>query len=250
MDLLFSTFSPLSAAMEKLAEKAIIKYDKPPDLLRFLPAIYHEEGERRFSPLWAILYIIQETFDSIEEKIDHVEDYFDIHTAPTRDKNGRNDFLSWLASLVAFHFDETWPETKKRYVLRIAVDLYKLRGTITYLKYMIVLYFGIEVEIREWEWPHGMQIGTSGKIGVDTVLFDRPNLNHCFTLTWVPDPSLKEDEIKKKIPRIRALIDREKPIHTRCYFRIKPEEAPPFLFGPEDGPEDVPEDDIPLFTKL
>lgn len=192
-----------------------------PKYQRFLPGIYHEDAEREESPLYAILHVMEQTFGSIEETIDHIERYFDVYQTPAGMVKGEKDFLSWLAQWVAMDLEKDWSERKRRFVTKSAVEIYKLRGTLTGLNYLLALYFGIEVEIREWTWPQGMQIGVRNTIGIDTVLHERPNLNFCFVILWQVPPGEQTNELISKIKKIRALVDREKPAHTKCYFHIK-----------------------------
>ncbi len=193
---------------------------KIPKYTRYLPAIYHEDAEQPESPLYTILHVLEDIFGGIEIIIDHIEQYFDVKHTPAGMNKGKKDFLSWLAQWVAMEPEQDWSERKRRYVVKHAVDIYTLRGTVTGLNYILALYFGIEVETREWTWPQGMQIGVRNTIGWDTVLHERPNLNFCFVIIWKAPPD--ENELIHKIKKIRARIDREKPAHTKCYFHVKP----------------------------
>ena len=70
--------------------------------------------------------------------------------------------------------------------------------------------------------------GTS-TIGVDTVLYNRPNLNHVFKITWkIYPPGYSKEELSMRIKKMRALVDREKPIHTDYFFEIIPVVPLPF----------------------
>jgi phage tail-like protein len=198
-------------------------HNRTPDSIKYLPAVFHGEAEERHSPLWALLLTIEHFFGQIEDRIKHIEQNFDIYQAHTFSGEAREnkDFLSWLFTWVAFDPDQSWSEQKKRYVLGKAAELYTYRGTITGLRYMLDLFFGIEVEVSEWTWPRGMQVGVQNTIGIDTVLHEKPNLNHCFVITWHVPPSESGAALRQKVKKIRALIDRERPGHTRCYFAVR-----------------------------
>lgn len=199
--------------------KFVEKINREPKLAAHLPGIFHREAEKKLSPLWALLLLIEDNFGSITKVIDKIETYFDIWRAPDGTE-GEPDFVTWLGSWVGLIPGQDWPVQKKRYVLSIAADLHKYRGTITGLRSMLALFFEIEVEIEEWTWPEVMQIGVRNTIGVDTRIADQFNINHCFTVTWKPEPKDITKDLVFKIANIRAMIDREKPAHTFCYFKV------------------------------
>ncbi|MCP5049206.1 MAG: hypothetical protein GY940_18700 [bacterium] len=204
--------------LETIVDIIESQYDRTPKWLNYLPAIFHEEGDRKRSPLWTLLLLMEDNFKTVSDKIEDIDRYFDIDRAPDGDFPGEEDFLSWIASWVELIPEQHWPEEKKRYAVRQAPHLYKHRGTITGLSYMLTLFFGIDVEVREWTWPRAMQIGVRSTIGVDTRLVNRPDINHCFVVIWKPE--IIGEDIRDKIRRIRDLIDREKPVHTLCYFHV------------------------------
>lgn len=203
--------------MDQLYKKIreLYENEKAAGPIRYLPGIYHEEAEKKFSPFWALLHVVEHTFDSIEEKLDRIETYFDIRETPAE------EFLPWLTSWIGLEPEQDWSEQKKRFALKIAADLYKRRGTPAGLVYMVSFYFDIEVEIEEWVWPRAMQVGVHNTIGVNTRLHGRPNKHHCFALTWKVPRDQNNTDLPYKIRRIRALIDREKPAHTECFFIVK-----------------------------
>jgi phage tail-like protein len=194
--------------------------ERNPKLAAYLPGIFHEEAEKKLSPLWALLLLMEDNFGSVSAIIDDIDRYFDIHRAPVAATGDKPDFVTWLGTWVALIPDRNWPEQKKRHALDIAVDLHKLRGTIPGLKYMLDLFFEIDVEINEWTWPDSMQMGVHNTIGMDTRIDHQYNINHCFTVTWKPEPEELGPDLKQKIADIRAMIDREKPAHTFCFFNV------------------------------
>lgn len=196
-------------------------HNRTPMLLNYLPAIFHPEAGKKHSPLWTLLLMIEDNFASISKIIDDIDRYFDIYRVPDGSKEGETDFLSWLGSWLGLIPEKNWPEAKKRYALRIAVQLHKFRGTVTGLHYMLALFFEIDVKIEQWTWPDSMQTGILDTIGVDTRIDDRYDINNSFMVTWEPIPEeLKEPGFREKVANIRALIDREKPAHTWCYFNV------------------------------
>jgi phage tail-like protein len=182
-------------------------------LLRNLPSIYHEQATSSESPLSAILHIGQDLFDGLHALTDDVPRFFDVEKAPA--VPGR-DFLSWLASWVDLDLLESWPERKRRRIVGIAADLYRARGTASGMRKMIAEFYGIDVEIEEWAWPEGMVIGRRSGIGVNTRLLEDPDLDRCFQVRWRPEQQPPDDLVR----RVRALIDREKPAHTKSFLLI------------------------------
>ena len=184
------------------------------ELARFLPAIYHRYAEEAENPLGALLVIAEEIFSGFDENIKELNKYFDAYTTPV---GANKDFLTWLASWVVLELDNSSSEEKKRFLIRNAAKLYRLRGTFPGLKYASELYFGIDVEIKEWAWKAGMVIGLNSEIGLDTHLMEKQTA-HCFTVTChfprpIPDKSVA-------IRKIRKLLDLVKPAHTKYYLEI------------------------------
>lgn len=196
-----------------------------PDAIHYLPEIYHDQTVRRGSPLAALLTVIEETFGSIEAFIDNLDRYFDIMRAPdgsgkTPDgKRYEEDFLPWLASWLELPLDHRWSSEKRRYVLKAAAYFYEFQGTKAGLRYLLQIYFGIRVEIIEWQWPIGMRVGVRNTIGVDTRLHENPDRNYCFVVKWNA-PVMEDEELREMVQAIRRFIDRVRPVHTKCFFIV------------------------------
>jgi phage tail-like protein len=205
--------APIMEAVQEL-------YERTPKLAAHLPGIFHQAAEQKFSPLWALLLLMEDNFGSIARTIDEIDKYFDIWRAPAGVISDEPDFVTWLGTWVELIPQQSWTVQKKRYALSIAAELHKYRGTITGLHNMLALFFEIDVEINEWTWPKGMQIGVHNTIDVDTRIDDQYNINHCFTVTWKPKPEEIGPELKQKVADIRTMIDREKPAHTFCFFNV------------------------------
>ncbi len=201
------------------------KIKKETGLINYLPALYQQQAKEGYNPVSALLLIFEHSFSEFEKTIDIVDTYFDPYlTTGEQDKSGR-DFLSWLASWVNLGLDELWSERKKRYLIRNAAILFRYRGALIGLKYIIEQFFDINVEIKEWDWPQGMEIGKYSSVGIDTVLMEQLDTKLCFMVIWKPPHADVKPELLKKI---RTVIDLEKPAHTRCYFQLKfPEEKMP-----------------------
>ena len=178
----------------------------------FLPAIYRTMIYEGHTHLRDYLWIIRHMFDSVGDKVNNIARLFDPYETPS-------DFLPWLASWIGFVLDEDWPEGKKRYLLRRAVDYYRIRGTIKGLKLFLSIFVGVEPEIIENAWPfRGFQIEVNSTMDIDTIIFPVVNTSHCF----IVDIPLEPDEISEyTIVKIHDIIRAEKPAHTMYYLRFK-----------------------------
>ena len=206
--------------MSPVVETVQAAHERSPRLAAYLPGMFHEEAEKAFSPLRALLLLMEDNFDSVSRTIDRIDTYFDIHRAPSGQLSGQPDFLSWLGTWVGLTPESDWSDEKKRYVLSIAAELHKYRGTVSGLRTMLALYFEIDVEVEEWTWPPGMRTGIAGTGGIDTRIDHEYPIEQCFTVTWEPGLEDRGPGLKHKIASVRQMIDREKPAHTFCYFNV------------------------------
>lgn len=178
----------------------------------FLPGIYRTSIYEGHTHLRDFLWIFRHMFDSVSFEVDNIPKMFDPYETPEK-------FLPWLASWIGFVLDEDWPVEKKRYLLRRAVDYYRIRGTVRGLKLFLSIFVGVEPEIIENAWPfNGFQIDVHSTMDFDTIIFPVVNLSHCF----IVDMPLEPDEISEyTIVKIHDIIRSEKPAHTMYYLRFK-----------------------------
>lgn len=186
--------------------------DEPVDLAGYLPGIFQEAAERDDSPLSAILYAAGREFAEIEGVLDEQDRFFDPVEAPV----GERDFVAWLAAWVDLPVDESWSERKRRALVSSAAKLYRTRGTVAGLIETLRLFFDIQVEVEEWQWPRGMEIGMRSAIGLDTRLIEDADTNRCFQIRW----RLESPPEERLVRRVRAVIDRERPANTACFLII------------------------------
>lgn len=181
-------------------------------LLDYLPGVYRTSVYEGSPFLRDFLWIIRTFYDQLNDKIDDLHKLF-------RPYETDPEFLPWLASWVGFILDENWPEEKKRYLLRRAVDYYKVRGTVKGLKLYLSYFVGVEPEIIENSWPFsGFQIDVHSTIEVDSIIFPPVNRSHCFIVNIPIDPTEVDDQL---IIKIHDIIRSEKPAHTMYYLRFK-----------------------------
>jgi phage tail-like protein len=183
--------------------------------VKWLPSIYQRNDINGRNFYRDFLWIIQHLFGSIEEILDVIHAYFDPYEAPEK-------FLPWLASWSAMIIEEDWPIEKKRRLIRKAIELYRIRGTVKGLKLFIALFTGHEPEIKENVWPfRGWRIGVTSEIAVDTVVLPPVNLAHTFIVEM---PVSYKDVSPEAVIRIHEIIQMEKPANTQYYLRFAAEE--------------------------
>ena len=178
----------------------------------FLPGIFRTSIYEGHTHIRDYLWIIRHMFDSVADKVNNIARLFDPYETPA-------EFLPWLAGWIGFVLDEDWPEGKKRYFLRRAVDYYRIRGTVKGLKLFLSIFVGVEPEIIENAWPfRGFQIEVYSTMDVDTIIFPVVNMSHCF----IVDIPLEPEEVSEyTIVKIHDIIRAEKPAHTMYYLRFK-----------------------------
>src|SRR5438105_2557488 len=149
---------PLRGQMVYVGEKVALTVSRE-SYIKWLPSIYQRSDVTGRNFLREMLWIVQHLFGSIEEVLDVIHTYFDPYETP-------QEFLPWLAGWTAMIVDEDWPLDKKRRLIKKAIELYKIRGTVKGVKLFISLFTGHEPEIVENAWPfRGFQIGLSSGVG-------------------------------------------------------------------------------------
>lgn len=111
--------------------------ESPTPLGPLLPAIYQEDefSMRFISGFDDVLAPVLLTLDCLI-------DYFDPALTPT-------DFLEWLAGWVGIEVDESWETARRRAAVATAVEMYRMRGTISGLRANLEVLSGGQVEISD-----------------------------------------------------------------------------------------------------
>jgi phage tail-like protein len=102
-----------------------------------LPAVYQEDPFAQ-----ALTAGLDDVLSPIFASLDNLDAYLDPDLGP-------DDFLAWLAGWVGTELDDAWPEERRRALVRRAVEIYRVRGTIDGLRAHIELVTGGRVEIVE-----------------------------------------------------------------------------------------------------
>ncbi|MEZ4401733.1 MAG: phage tail protein [Kofleriaceae bacterium] len=184
--------------------------------LQNLPALYRRSDAVGHNVVRDICFIFEHMFGALEQKIDENYRYYDPHSTPA-------EFLPWLASWMAFTVDLSWPEPRKRALIKRAVDLYRIRGTKRALALFLKLFTGYEPTIDENVWPFkGFRVESEARIGIDSVILPPVNLAHCYIIT-VP---INVNEVTPElILRVHQIVSMEKPSHTHYYLKFLEEEG-------------------------
>jgi phage tail-like protein len=202
--------------------------------LRYLPDTYQEdEKNREFLQCFLSLF---ETFMSCsEEQIFDFTRYLDPLAVP-------EGFIPWLSSWLAIAYDENWPLTKKRLLIRLAPQLYKKRGTPRVLSQIIELYYDIppiiieqfQLEcIRNREKSKEEEEKTSEPSCNSTLsmeeIVDRLYGTSPYRFTVVVPPRWEDPKSRVKKARevtnperntLQRIVDMEKPAHTEACLQV------------------------------
>jgi phage tail-like protein len=200
-------------------------------LQRYLPAIYREESvQASFLDRW--LANFEGFYTHLEDQINLFPNLIDPRTAPA-------EALEWLASWMGLLLDPQWSERRRRFFIRHAMDLYRLRGTPLGLELVLRLYVDDTNQINDDLFRRGRD-GGHGSVSALTrrspvrvsedfrtvmLLADAAeptdtahprthnDVAHHFTIT------ITRDESRVKEDMIRRIAELEKPAHTS--FTIK-----------------------------
>lgn len=185
--------------------------------MRWLPSIYQRSDPAGRNFVRDLLWITQHLLGAIEDRLDVIHTYFDPYEAPA-------EFLPWLASWTSMIVDEDWPIEKKRLLIKKAIELYKIRGTVKGLKLFIALFTDHEPEIVENAWPfRGFRIGVTSGIAIDSIILPPVHLAHAFIVEM---PVTYKDVSIESVIRLHEIIQLEKPSHTSYYLRFLAERRP------------------------
>jgi len=160
-----------------------------------LPAIYTQNDF-----IGRFLLIFEHLLLPVDRQIDHLALLFDPRHTPA-------ELLPWLASWVNLVLDETWPEAKRRELIRSAVELYQWRGTSRGLKEYLRIYTGVTPEIYEpvTRMDLSKKVDARGRLAA-----------HSFVVTLrVPKPKAVDQA------KVTTIIEAEKPAHATYQLRIE-----------------------------
>lgn len=193
-------------------ETATVTISTVSEYLRYLPAIYQEDDL-----MGRFLMLFGSFWKPLERQINDLWLYFDPQLTPA-------EFLPWLASWMSLMLDESWPEEKRRQLIRSALSLYRKRGTRQGLEEYLAIYTGVKPRIVEHR-AYDFRLGPESQLGPGIAL-GKGNMPHTFTITLrLPAVSSQGDDQKElarqRRQKIEAIIDAEKPAHTTYTLHIE-----------------------------
>jgi phage tail-like protein len=210
--------------------------------LKFLPAIYGNDAVKR-DLLERFLSLHSSVLGGLEDRIASLPALFDPHAAPHGEFPS---WLGWLAEWLAFDLDETWSEAATRDYLARAFELYGKRGTVEGLRRYLEIYAGVHAWIEEpasqsdmWTLGENSTLGLStrlapahvqGAVIGTTATLGQAHLSrgNDFGAALFEDVAHRfcvhvyaaELTSASALENVRAVIEREKPAHTRYHLRI------------------------------
>ena len=214
---------PPRGQMIYVGEKVTVTVSRE-SYIKWLPSIYQRADVTGRNFLRDLLWVVQHLFGEIEDRLDVIHTYFDPYECP-------EEFLPWLAGWTAMVVEEDWPIAKKRRLIKKAIELYKIRGTVKGVKLFISLFTDHEPNIIENAWPfRGFQIGVTSSVAIDTIILPPVNLAHTFLVEM---PVTYKDVSIESVIRLHEIIQMEKPANTSYYLRFladdRPSEARDFM---------------------
>ena len=169
--------------------------------LEYLPALFRDDEF-----MGQFLLIFESIMKPIEGTVDNIPLYLDpLMTSES--------LLPWLASWLDLTLDPTWPEDRRRELVKSAAELYRWRGTRRGLTEYLRIYTGSIPEISEYIL--GMRLDNETELGVNTRL-GSSGTGHHFTVILELDESSYID-----INTIKAIIEAQKPAHTVYTLQIR-----------------------------
>lgn len=169
--------------------------------LEYLPAVYQDEPtskdflERFLSIFGTILF-------EMEEKIDHVAQFFDIDCIS-------GEYLKWLAGWMAIASDDCWEEEQLRKFMKSAPEIYKRRGTKAAIEEMVYLYTGSKPFIIEYFQLKHLKDEPVYKELLPQ-LYDMDHYTFCVLVEASAVPTVQKRMALQKI------LDEEKPAFTEA----------------------------------
>lgn len=179
------------------------KQDHPGSrLLEFLPSVYRED------PIMGqFLRIFESILNPLENTVDNLALYFDPALTP-------ESLIPWLASWVDLAFDPSWPQERRRELIKKAAELYRWRGTRRGLAEYLRIYTGTQPQIVEY--IPGMILDGQTQMGVNTVLGSSGTGHHFTVILEIPETAAID------LKTVRNIIDSQKPAHTSYTLQVIP----------------------------
>ena len=169
--------------------------------LEYLPGVFQDD-----ELMGSFLLIFESILKPVESTVDNITSYFNPLITP-------EPLLPWLASWLDLSLDQTWPEERRRELVKSSAELYRWRGTKRGLSEYLRIHTGTVPEISEF--VPGMSLDHETKLGIDTKL-GSSGTGHHFTVSM----EINEDSAVDT-NTVRAIIEAQKPAHTVYTLQIR-----------------------------
>lgn len=178
--------------------------------LTYLPDIYQEHPSSA-SFVERYLGIYQSLYEDMKDEINHVVQYFDPEVVS-------GPFVEWLASWLAIEDSYIWNEEQLKYLISNAADLYRRRGTVSYMEDMLELYTGTMIYIVEY---HQLEKYVKhSNVKLMTELYG--NSPHVVTIIVY----MESDNSNRSYQILTRIVERAKPAHIECNIIV----LEPYIF--------------------
>lgn len=169
--------------------------------LSYLPEIYQQD-EKSASFIERFLGMFQSIYDDMTSEIETISKYFDPDSVT-------GEFVEWLGTWLAIEDGFIWDEEQMKYLVKNGVKLYKMRGTIEYLKEMVKLYTKKEPYIVEY---HKIQPYINNKSFHDRIAGLYSDNNYVFSIIIDVEKQISNKEYQI----LTRIINHAKPAHVGC----------------------------------
>ncbi|WP_409341898.1 phage tail protein [Paenibacillus sp. MBLB4367] len=170
-------------------------------LLDYLPPIYQEHPQSR-DFLHRYLALFDTFLQGTEEKIDRMARFFDPDSVS-------GDYLKWLGTWMGIAEDESWEESKRRQLIRMAPELYKERGTRRAIERMLELVTGHPPILIEYFEYKSMREQSELSRLLGDLYGDNP-----YVFCILMRPECVETEAQRLF--IQKIVDEQKPVFTEA----------------------------------
>jgi phage tail-like protein len=179
--------------------------------MQYLPEIY-QVNRKSASFVERFLGIYQSLYQDMTRQIETVSGFFDPDSV-------EDEVLRWLAGWFSIDDSYVWTEDRLRYLVRNAMSLYGIRGTVEYLEKMVFLYTGKHPFIIE---HHRIEPFLQDSRQADLIMELYGDNKYIFTVILGLDAVAGNREYKI----LTKIIENAKPAHMECNIVV----LEPYIF--------------------
>lgn len=180
--------------------------------MQYLPEVY-QANLRSASFVERFLGIYQSLYQDMTMQIEAAARYFDPDSV-------EEEVLRWLSGWLSIDDSYVWTEDRLRYLVKNAMELYGIRGTVEYLEKIIRLYTGKKPYIVEHHQLEPFLKQEDGRAELITELYG--DNKYIFTVIVETAAIIGNKEYKI----LTKIIENAKPAHMECNVVV----LEPFIF--------------------